>query len=125
MEEIDLGFEVRKRDKGSLRGYILYDIVSKPQHKETLVKIKNFLSKYYQDLTYKELMTTIKTLFHVNVSQNEIKNMIIGLNLLPKNIEGNVKKFVKKEFNINVSRGLFIDYFDYNTVEKIKLRPYG
>lgn len=124
METVDLGFSVKKRNLGSVRGLTLYDVVSKAQYKNLLTDLKGFLEKYYQELTYKEIMTTVKSLYNINLSQNEIKNLIIGLNLLPKNIEGNVKKFVTKAFDINVSRGLFIEYFDYNTLEKVKLRPY-
>lgn len=115
--------KVSSPTKRTKRGQYLYDLVSKHEHKETLNKVKEFLNKYYQELTFNQIVTTVKALYNVNLTQGEIKNLCLSINLLPKNISASTRKFEKKEFDKRVARGLWLEYFNYWEVKPIKLKP--
>lgn len=121
MEEIDI--KVTPPRKKTKRGYYLYDIVKESKHKVLLQNVKEFLKKYYTELTYQEIINTVKALFNVNLTTNDIKNLCLGLGLKPKNLDASKRKFVKKEFNERVSRGLWLCYFDFRDLSEIKLKP--
>ena len=122
-ETNDLGFEVKKHIKKPLKGYTLYDVVSKDKHKHLIDGTKDFIKKYYQELTYREMIITIRALYHIHITQGEIKNLCISMNLAPKNISASSRKFIKKEFSPRVARGLWLEYWNYWECKPIKLKP--
>jgi len=119
----DLGFTVKKPIKEPLKGFSLYEMVSKEKHKDNLLKVKEFLRKYYQELNYQEIINTVRALYNASLTQGEIKNLCLSLNLAPKNISASTRKFTKKEFNPRVARGLWVEYWNYWECKPIKLKP--
>ena len=122
-KEFEVGFTVKKPQKKPLKGHSLYDVITKDRYKSILVNTKEFLKKYYQELTYQELIITARALYNISLSTSEIKNLCLGMNLVPKNVSASSRKFVKKEFSPRVARGLWLEYWNYWECKPIKLKP--
>lgn len=120
---IELGIKVHPPKKKTKRGFYLYDIVKESKHKILLQDVKEFLKKYYTELSYSEITNTVKALFNVNLTTNDIKNLCLGLGLKPKNLDSSTRKFSRKQFHEKVSRGLWLCYFDFRDLSEIKLKP--
>lgn len=118
-----MDLNVKAPTKRTKRGQYLYDLVKEPKYKVTLDNVKEFLSKYYQSLSYQEIIRITKSLYNVNLTTNDIKNLALGLNMKPKNLDSSTRKYTKKQFNFRVSRGLWLTYYDYNTLEELRMKP--